>query len=251
MEPISTLFFLGFAFQIWMVVDCVRRKESFFWIVAILLFGPIGALVYLVTVKLAGVKIRGKLNFGSYAKVARVVDGEIERLEELVGLHGKAYHHKELGLKYLYAGEMNQAEDHLSKAVEKDEELLDAQYGLAKSLFSQGKYLEAAHVLEVLTTRDKKYDYGSALLALAESYRMAAMDEKAMEVYKVVVHSYSFFKGYYEYALLLKKTGSIEEAIKMMENINKNATALPEYKYEKEKIWIDNARKFIRRYSTR
>lgn len=230
-----------------MVVDCVKRKENFFWIIIILLFGPVGALVYLITVKLAGVKIQTKLNFGP---LAQAKDSEIERFEELVRLHGKAYHHKELGLKYLYAGELDRAEDHLSKAVEKDEELLDAQYGLAKSLFGKRKYLEAAHILEVLTTRDKKYDYGNAVLALAESYRMAGMDEKAMEVYDVVVHSHSFFKAYYEYALLLKKSDRIEEAVKMMENINKNAQSLPGYKYQKEKIWIDNAQKFIRRYDT-
>ncbi len=247
MESATTLFLAGFAFQIWMVVDCIKRRENFFWIVVILLFGPIGALVYLVAVKLAGVKVKAKFNFGNSAGPA---NAEIERLEEVVKLHGKAYHHKELGLKYLYAGDLEKAESHLSAAVEKEEDLLDAQYGLAKALFGQAKYIEAVHVLEVLVAQDKKYDYGNALLALAESYRKAEMDDKAMEVYEVIVNIYSFFKAYYEYALLLKKAGRLEDALKMMKNINQNAEALPEYKYQKEKIWIDNAQKFIQRYGT-
>lgn len=248
MESMSSLFILGIAFQVWMVVDCIKRKESFFWIAVILLFGPIGAIVYLVGVKLAGVKVQAKLNFKPKG-AAR--NAEIDRLEELVKLHGKAFHHKELGLKYLYAGDLGNAELQLSQAVEKDEELLDAHYALSKSLYGQGKYIESAHALEVLTAKDKKYDYGNALLGLAESYRMAGMEDKAMEAYKAVVASYSFFKAYHEYAMLLKKAGRLEEALKMMENINTNAEALPEYKYQKEKIWIDSAQKFIKRYGTR
>jgi hypothetical protein len=247
LETVSSLFIIGIAFQIWMVIDCIKRKESFFWIAVILLFGPLGALVYLVGVKLAGVKIKAKLNFNSKG---RAQNGEVDRLEELVKLHGKAFHHKELGLKYLYLGDLGKAELHLSQSVEKDEELLDAHYGLSKALYGQGKYLESAHVLEVLTAKDKKFDYGNALLGLAESYRMAGMEDKAMEAYEAVVASYSFFKAYHEYAMLLKKAGRLEEALRMMENINANAEALPEYKYQKEKIWIDSAQKFIKRYGT-
>lgn len=248
MESVSTFFLLGFAFQIWMVIDCIKRKENFFWIVVILLFGPIGALAYLFAVKMGGVKVKANLNL--VPNITPAVNEETRKLEETVKLHGKAYHHKELGLKYLYSGDLEKAEHHLSQAVEKDEELLDAQYGLGKALSAQGKHMEAAHILEVLTARDKKYDYGNALLGLAECYRLADMDEKAMETYDELVKSYSFFKAYYEYALLLKKAGRMEEAVKMMENINTNAEALPEYKYKKEKVWIDNAQKFIQRYGT-
>lgn len=248
MESFSTLFFIGVAFQIWMVIDCIQRRENFFWIAIIVLFGPIGALVYLFAVKLAGVKVQAKFNIGPKISAA---DGDIQRLEDLVQSHGKAFHHKELGLKYLFAGELEKAERHLSQAVEKDQDLLDAQYGLSKCLFALGKYLDAAHVMEVLTAKDPKYDYGNALFGLAECYRMAGMDEKAMEAYEAVVKSYSFFKAYHEYAMLLKKVGRVDEAVKMMQNINKNAESLPEYKYQKEKIWIDSAQKFINRYGTR
>jgi len=231
-----------------MVIDCLKRKASFVWILVILLFGPIGALAYLIGVKLSGLKIQTRLNFTPRIKAKG--DMEIEQLKDMVRLYGKPYHHKELGLQYLRAGLLDKAERHLSEAVEKDEELRDGQYALAKALYGQGKYLEAAHVLEVLTTRDPKYDYGNALLGLAESYHMANRDDKAMEIYAVIVQSYSFFKAYHDYAMLLKKAGRIEEAVKMMENINKNAEAIPAYKYKKEKAWIDSAQKFIKRYGT-
>ena len=52
------------AFQIWMVIDCIQRRENFFWIAIIILFGPIGALVYLFVVRLAGVKVQANFKIG-------------------------------------------------------------------------------------------------------------------------------------------------------------------------------------------
>ncbi len=94
---------------------------------------------------------------------------------------------------------------------------------------------------------DKKYDYGNAIFGLAECYRLAGMEDKALEAYKEVINSFAFFKAYYHYARLLDKRGQKEEAIDHMKSIIGSSKDLPEYKLEKERYWIDEAYKFLRK----
>ena len=205
-----------------------------------MLFGPVGAAFYLFFVKLSGKSIKNKTNIKDTE--------EVENFKNLIKLHGKAYHYNELGDIYLQRGDLQKAKECFEKAVKKDHNMLNALYCLAKCLNGTRKYLEAAYVLEDLVTKDRKYDYGNALFGLAESYRMAGEDDKAIKVYEDLFKAYSFFRGYYEYALLLVKKGRLDDAIQAMRTLVNNAGTLPDYKYQQEKIWIDKAHKFLRRY---
>lgn len=236
----SLFFTASFVFQIWMFIDCLKRREKFFWAFIIILFGPIGAAFYLFFVKLAG----NKVQFKAAAKDTE----EVESLKTSIDLHGKAYHYNELGNIYMKRGDLSQAKECYQKAVKKDPEMLSSQYGLAKCLNGSGKYIEAAYVLEDLVVKDRKYDYGNALFGLAESYRLAGEEDKALKVYEDLFKAYSSFRGYYEYAMILVKKGRLEDAIQSMRTLIKNAGSLPDYKYEQEKVWIEKAQKFLRRY---
>jgi len=227
-------------FQLWMFIDCLKRKENFFWILIVILFGPVGAAFYLFFVKLSGNRPKTKISMKDTE--------EVENLKNLIKLHSKAYHYNELGDIYLTRGDLQEAKECYEKAVEKDEGMLNAQYGLAKCFHGSGKYLEAAYILEDLVAKDRKHDYGNALFGLAESYRLAGEEDKAIKVYEDLFKAYSFFRGYYEYAMLLVKKGRLDDAIQSMRTLINNAGTLPDYKYQQEKIWIDKAHKFLRRY---
>ena len=62
-----------------------------------------------------------------------------------------------------------------------------------------------------------------------------------------MINSFDFFKAYYHYAKLLDKRGKKEEAISQMKSIIGSSKNLPEYKLEKERYWIDEAYKFLRK----
>jgi hypothetical protein len=239
-DELSLILIATLAFQIWMVIDCIKNRQKFFWIAMILLFPPFGAASYLFFVKLANNNEKPKLK-GKDTE-------EVESLKTLAEQHGKAYHYNELGDIHRKRGELKQAKEYYENAVAKDKDMLSAQYGLAKCLHGLGKYLEAAYVLEDLVAKDRKYDYGNALFGLAESYRMAKNDDKAIKVYEDLFKAYSSFRGYYEYAMLLVKKGRLEDAIASMRTLINNAGSLPDYKYQQEKIWIDKAHKFLSRY---
>ena len=140
-----------------------------------------------------------------------------------------------------------QAIPQFEEAIKRDPEMLEARYGLAKCLHGLGNYEEAAIALEKLTSIEKKYDYGNAIFGLAESYRLAGNEDKDLEVYGEVINSFHFFKAYYHFAQLLDKKGKKQEAIDYMKSIVGSSKDLPDYKLEKERFWIDEAYKFLRK----
>jgi len=240
------------AFSGWMVLDCLQRKEHIVWIIIIIaLIPPIGALVYFFAVKAqkpSPVSDTGKPMFQRVPKASREIDTEETlQLKELINQFHKAYHYEKLGQIYLEQKKYDLAVPQFRSAIEKDQEMEEAHYGLGKSLYGMGDYEEAAKTLEVLVGINRKYDYGNAIFGLAECYRLAENDEKAMETYEEVIKTFDFFKAKYHYARLLDKKGDKQGAIGSMKSIIGSSKDLPDYKLEKERHWIDEAYKFLRK----
>ena len=236
--------FLSLGFMVWMCLDCISRKEHFIWIVIMVVLFPIGAVVYYFAVKgKGGAK---KISFIN-SPPKEVETDETIQLKDLIGRFHKAYHYEKLAQIYLEQRDYERALEPFRGAIRKDPEMLEARYGLAKSLHGLGRFSEAAEILENLVAIDKKYDYGNAVFGLAECYRLAGIEEKALEAYETVINSYHFFKAYYHYAGLLDKRGKKQEAINCMKSIIGTSKNLPDYKLEKEKHWIDEAYKFLRK----
>jgi hypothetical protein len=190
-------------FMIWMCLDCIQRREHFVWIIIMIILFPVGAVAYFFVVK-----NRVGEKTASPTPIRREVETEETlQLKELIGKHHKAYHYEKLGQAYVEQKKFELAIPQFEEAIQRDPEMLEARYGLAKCLHGMGRYEEAAVALEKLTAIDKKYDYGNAIFGLAESYRLSGNEEKALETYGEVINSFHFFKAYYHYAQLLDKKG--------------------------------------------
>ncbi len=232
-------------FMVWMCLDCIQRREHFVWIIIMIILFPVGAVAYFFVVKN---RTGGdKAGFSPTPIRKEIETEETLQLKELIGKHHKAYHYEKLGQAYIEQKKFDQAIPRFEEAIQRDPEMLEARYGLAKCLHGMGKYEEAAVALEKLIAIDKKYDYGNAIFGLAESYRLSGNDEKALKAYSDVINSFHFFKAYYHYAQLLDKKGEKQEAIDHMKSIVGSSKDLPEYKLEKERFWIDAAYKFLRK----
>lgn len=237
------------AFVLWMSMDCINRKEHFIWVIIIVVLIPIGPFAYFFAVKnrsSGGPTLQPIKLFGG-GPAREIETDETLQLKELITKFHKAYHYEKLGQIYLEQKKYEAAVSQFEKAIKKDPELNEARYGLGKALHGMGQPAEAAKALEELIKIDKKYDYGNAIFGLAECYRLSDQDDKALETYEAVINSFHFFKAYYHYARLLDKKGKKKEAIDYMKSIVGSSKDLPEYKLEKEKHWIDEAYKYLRK----
>ena len=232
--------------MVWMSLDCIQRREHFIWIIIMIILFPVGAVAYFFVVKN---RVGGKA-LGSLAPtpIRREVETEETlQLKDLIRKFHKAYHYEKLGQVYIDQNKFDLAIPQFEEAIQRDPEMMEARYGLAKCFHGLSRYEEAAVALEKLTAIEKKYDYGNAIFGLAECYRLSGNEEKALEAYGEVINSFHFFKAYYHYACLLDNKGKKQEAIDYMKNIVGSSKDLPDYKLEKERFWIDEATKFLRK----
>ena len=238
------------AFVLWMCMDCFNRKEHFIWIIIIVFLIPVGPFAYFFAVKNrsggSGPTLK-PIKLFSTGPPREIETEETLQLKELISKFHKAYHYEKLGQIYLEQKKYEVAVSQFEEAIKKDPELNDARYGLGKALHGMGHPAEAAKVLEELIKIDKKYDYGNAIFGLAECYRLSDQEDKALEAYKAVINSFHFFKAYYHYARLLDKKGQKKEAIDYMKSIIGSSKDLPDYKLEKERHWIEEAYKYLRK----
>ena len=235
---------IGLAFSVWMCFDCIQRKEHFIWIVLMIALVPFGAVAYYFLVK---AKSKKQINLFKSSTAKVVESEETLQLKDLIGKFHKAYHYEKLGQVYLDLKNYELAIPQFEEAIKKDSEMNEARYGLAKALHGLGRFAEGAVVLEELVNLDKKYDYGNAIFGLAECYRLAGEEEKALKAYGNVINAFDFIKANYHYAKLLDNKGNKEEAISYMKNIIGSSKNLPDYKLEKERFWIDEAHKYLRK----
>ena len=238
---------LALVFMVWMCIDCIQRKEHFIWIVIMVVLFPVGAVAYYFAVKMKASGPRPTIFESTRPATQEPETEETLQLKEMIGKFHKAYHYEKLGHTYLEQKRYELAISQFREAIQKDPEANDARYGLAKALHGMDQYAESAEVLEELIKIDRKFDYGNAIFGLAECYRMAGLEDKALETYREVIKSFHFFKAYYHYANLLDKRGKKREAIDQMKSIVGSSKDLPEYKLEKERYWIDEAYKFLRK----
>lgn len=229
--------------MVWMCLDCIQRREHFIWIIIMIILFPVGAIAYFFAVKN---RARGETAVGTPIH-KEVETEETLQLKELIEKFHKAYHHEKLGQVYIDQKNFAAAIPQFEQAIQRDPEMLEARYGLAKCFHGLNQYEEAADALEKLTAIEKKYDYGNAIFGLAECYRLSGNEEKALKTYGEVINSFHFFKAYYHYARLLDKKGKKQEAISCMKSIVGSSKDLPDYKLEKERFWIDEATKFLRK----
>ena len=240
---------LALVFMVWMCIDCMQRKEHFVWIIIMVVLFPVGAIAYYFTVKSkAGNSPTSILQTVKHKNNPKEIEtDETLQLKEMISKFHKAYHYEKLGQVYLEQKQYDLAIPQFKEAIERDSESNESRYGLGKALHAMGNYSEAAETLEELVKIDKKHDYGNAILGLAECYRLADLEDKALKTYEEVINSFGFFNAHYHYANLLDQKGQKDEAINQMKSIIGSSKDLPEYKLEKERYWIDEAYKFLRK----
>jgi hypothetical protein len=175
---VQLAYLLAVAFQIWMLIDAIRRKVDFWWfLIIIFLFPPFGALVYFLMVKLQDYdlgRLRRAVSGGPSQSIAELS----YRAQETPSVSNK------LALADALAGveRYGEATDVYRDVLRKDVENKQALYGLARSLLGVNRPAEACEPLQKLLEVDNAYgDYGAAL-DYAEALWQSDQRDEAVEL---------------------------------------------------------------------
>lgn len=228
------------AFQLWMLVDAIRREE-WIWAVFIFLFSFLTALLYYFLVYRAAVPAtRGFELPGAYDR------HRIKELQAQIHHLDKAHHHSQLGDVYFHQGKLDKAEACYRAALERDPEDIDTRAHLGQCLLRQNKPGEALTLLEKVRDENLKHDYGHTLMALAETYSALGKDEAAWATWQQVVASHSYARARVQLAELQLKRREREAARALLQEVLDDDAHAPAFQRKRERVWVKRARGLLR-----
>lgn len=248
---LQTLFFLLMvAFQVWMLIDAIRRQE---WIWAIfigayfLLFPqglPLSALLYYFLVY----RQRPPVSFGGMAiEIPGMAERRrIKELESQIHHLDKAQHHMELGDIYLRQGKLEKAHTCYRNAVERDPEDIDARAHLGQCLLKMGKPDEALTLLQAVANEDQRHDYGFTLMALAETHAALGSKDSAIQIWERVLEQHSYIRARVQLAELYAGKSDFTRARNLVQEALADEEHSPAFQRRKDRMWIGRAGRLMR-----
>jgi len=231
-----------FAFQVWMLVDAVRRQE-WFWAVFIFIFPVLNAILYYFLVYRAqgGGAMQGFELPGTFSR---------ERIKELQAqIHhlDKAHHHAALGDVYFHQGKLDLAEQSYRAAIERDGSDTDFQAHLGQCLLRQGKAQEAAALLEVIVRANPRHDYGHTQMAYAEALALLGRKDEALAIWKHVLEFNSYARARVQLAELYAERGEAALARQELTNFLTDENYSAKFQQKQDKMWIKRAKALQKR----
>ena len=234
------------AFQLWMLVDAIRREE-WIWAVCIFFFTTISALLYYFMVyRQLGAAAGGGLTRGFELPGAK----ERRRIRELQGrIHhlDKARDHLDLADIYFSRGRLKDAEASYRASLERDGEDLDAVAHLGQCLLRQSRPSEARPLLERVVHADPRHDYGHTLMALAETQTALGDTAGAFATWQRVLENHGYARARVQFAELLIQRGEGLRARTELNELISDDLHAPRFQRSRDKTWIRKARALLSR----
>jgi hypothetical protein len=231
---------LWMVFVIWMIVDCLREKNQFFWIWLILLFQPFGALVYFVVHKLPNLELGRRLD--------AVWSGRrrIQALKAKIHDMDRPLHWAKLGDEYATARNWLQAARCYEESLARDPDTEEARYGLGRAHLALGRFDEALDELLPLVETAPRYAYGEGQWAVARAWRGLGRADEAIGAYEALLKNYTYSQAHYEYAELLHEQDRGDEATRHMQRIVEDGQNATGFNKGRERRWGRKAARFLR-----
>jgi hypothetical protein len=230
----------GIVLQALAILHFVRRRPDTYWIWVILMFGGIGALIYIAVEVLpdAGL-LRGA--FLVFPRRKR-----IRQLEGMILDNPSIGNYEELGDLYWDDGQVARARECFDKVLARSDSI-DAFYHRALCELAVSDFTAAAADLERVTSRDPKYDYQRAAGLQAHALAKIGKREQASALFERVTETSTLSETQYNYASLLAEEGRHAEAREWATRVLAKKATMPDYIRRQERPWFRRARALIKR----
>ena len=228
-------------FQLWMIVDAIRRRE---WIWAIFIFfgwGLSAVLYYLWVYRAAPSATRGfELPGAHHRRRIKELQAQIYHLD-------KAHHHSQLGDIYFQQGKLDKAEACYRAALEREPHDIDTRAHLGQCLLRQKKPSDARPLLNGVVAENPKHDYGYTLMALAEDLTALGEMDAALSTWKRVTENHSYPRAKVQLAELYLARNQPDLAQAELKEVVADDAHAPAFQRKRDRIWVRRAKALLRK----
>ncbi|HTS19333.1 MAG TPA: tetratricopeptide repeat protein [Verrucomicrobiae bacterium] len=236
----ATVGFVIFALQIWMIIDCVVNGNEWYWILVILMLGPVGVAIYFFACKYRTSRAERSLSkrFLQRRRI-RELQAKIYHLD-------KGYHFSELGDIYREQHKWALAEAAYRSALEREPDMLDARAYLGFVLLAQNRADDAWKFLEPAFQQQPGFKSGELLWQCARCQAARGQQAAARELYERLLAAHGYFEAHYEYTVLLDRLGERDKAIASARELVEDVKHAPRFHQRASRPWGRRARRFLR-----
>ena len=230
----------GIVLQAIAILHFVRRRPETYWLWIILMFGGVGALIYIVVEVIPDVGLlRG--SFQVFPRRKR-----IKQLEGLVLDNPSIGNYEELGDLYLDDGQFARARECFDRVLARSPSI-DPLYRRALCAIALNDFAAAAPDLERVVSEDPKYDYQRAAGLRAHVLAKLGQRDKADALFADVLQTSTLSETQYNYACFLLAEGRRDDARDWAERILRKKATMPDYIRRRERPWFRKAKGLLKR----
>lgn len=238
-------FYLGGAallglFNLWMIVDAIRRRE-WVWLIILVIFPGISTLWYFFYIFRDSPATRGFELPGAHNR------RRIKELQAQIYHLDKAHHHSKLGDVYFQQGKLQLAEACYRAALERDVQDLDTRAHLGQCLLRQKRAAEAKPLLQGVLRENPKHDYNHTAMAYAETLTALGETGDALKSWQYVVANNSYPRAKVQLAELYLATGQADLARAELKDVLAEDPHAPVFQRRRDRIWVNRARSLLRK----
>lgn len=231
----------GMVLQAIAVLHFIRRRPDTFWLWIILIGGGLGAAVYMAAEMLPDVNLlRGVVN--SMGRRKRIRD-----LEAIVLENSAVGNLEELADLYLEERQFGRARELYDKVIASRSDSLDAFYRRGIAELELGDARAALTDLDLVISKEPKYDFNRAIGLLAHACALAGQPERADALFQKAVEVSTLSETYYNYASFLAVQKRSADARAWAQRILVKKPTMPRYLRRLERPWFRKANALIKR----
>jgi len=228
-------------FQVWMLIDALRRRE-WLWALFILVGAGFSALFYYFMVyRAAPSATRGFELPGAHER------RRIKELQAQIHHLDKAHHHSQLGDICLHHGRLEKAEACYRAALERDPADIDTRAHLGLCLLRQKRPAEARPLLEGVVAEKPKHEYGYSLMALAETLTALGETDAALQIWLQVTANHSYPRAKVQLAELYLARDQAGLARAEVNEVVADDAHAPSFQRRRDRVWVRRACSLMRK----
>jgi tetratricopeptide (TPR) repeat protein len=235
----NPLFLALSLFQLWMLIDAIRREE-WMWVVFIFLFPYINAILYFFLVyRAVPSATRGFELPGAHDR------RRINELQAKIHHLDKPHHYSQLGDIYFQQGKLDQAEGCYRASLERDPDDIDTRSHLGQCLLRKKKPEEARPLLEKVCAEMPKHDYGHSMMALAETQAVLGDPDAAIATWQRVLEDHSYARARVQLAELYLQKAQTDLARTELNEVLADDRHAPAFQRKRERVWVRKAKALL------